>query len=251
MKCSKAFIATIAAIAIAAWLVWIKTPHGPTPKPIMFPTPGGNVYTPPAPDTRVNPTPRHSRSIEFPWEFSDEEKQQFTNLFETKLKPAAEKWAAVYGNRVPFDLADLTPDKLVRRNGWRNSKFDSYTFVMGDITLGVEIFRGNPHVNYLASKQGIGAMNTMPQLTGAPDLSMPVTQQQVLDLVQADCGQQFPPNQIRLMPTGASGSLMGGVDAEVGKEVSNPNYGTFSLTNTDFSIVFGKDGKLVAYLRTP
>jgi hypothetical protein len=44
---------------------------------------------------------------------------------------------------------------------------------------------------------------------------------------------------------------MGGVDAEVGKEVNNPDYTPYITTGMDFSIVFGPDGKLVYYERTP
>lgn len=175
----------------------------------------------------------------------------FTNLFVTKLKPAAEKWALVYSNRVPFNLADLTPDKVVRRLGRGNSSFDSYIFVMGDITFGIQVFGGDTYVNYLASRQAAMAQITMPNLTDAPDLSMPVTREQVAQMVQADCGQQFPPNEVTLTPTGESGSLMGGADAEVGKEVNNPLYREFSISNADFSIVFAKDGTLASYLRTP
>ena len=41
---------------------------------------------------------------------------------------------------------------------------------------------------------------------------------------------------------------MGGADVKVGKEVNNPSYRVFGGTN--YSLVFGADGKLAYYLRS-
>ena len=188
---------------------------------------------------------------ERPSEFTEGEKQAFTNLFVTKLKPAAEKWASVYTNRVPFNLTDLTPDKVVNRRGWGDSRYDAYMFVIGDITFGIQVFRGDTYVNYLASRRGVGAINTLPKLAGPADLSMPVTREQVLDLVEADSGRRFPPNEVALTPTGQSGSLMGGADVEVGKDANNPEFAYVTTKETSFSFTFGRDGRLVYYERDP
>ncbi len=188
---------------------------------------------------------------ERPSEFTEEEKRAFTNMFVTRLKPAAEKWASVYTNRVPFNLADLTPDKVVDRFGWGDSRYDAYMFVMGDITFGIQEFHGDTYVNYLASRRGMGAMNTLPKLAGPADLSMPVTREQVIDLMEADSGKRFPPNEVTLTPTGQSGSLMGGATVEVGKDASNPEFTHVTTKETSFSLTFGPDGKLVYYERDP
>src|SRR6185437_15713833 len=82
-------------------------------------------------------------------QMTDAEKVEMTNLFATKLKPAVEKWASVYTNRVPFDLADLTMDKFVERFGRDSKVYHSYTFVMGDITLGIAEQNGATAVQYL------------------------------------------------------------------------------------------------------
>lgn len=263
VKCSRSFIVTVLVLVLVLvggrlWYEWNKEVHAYV-KGVAPEQQGGEFYVRhiktnspvPAAPVRSNHVPQNLGLRESAMEMSEAEKAEMTNLFATKLKPAAEKWALVYSNRVPFNLADLTPGKLVGRHGWKDSRFDSYVFVMGDITFGIEIFHGDTHVNYLASKQGMGALNSMPRLAEAPDLSMPVTAQQVLDLVESDCGQRFPPNEILMTPTGQSGALSGGVDAEVGKEASNPDYRLITTTSTDVSMVIGKDGKLVTYLRTP
>lgn len=252
-KWSKAIVIGVAAVAIIAYLVWSKTPHEPAPAVRLVPAQEGVSFISHsnAPVVAEKLARLHNSHIERPSEFTAEERQEFTNLFVTKLKPAAEKWFSVYSNQAPFNFADLTPDKVARRFGWKDSRYDSYTFVMGDITFGVQVFHGATYVNYLASHQAMTAMNTMPKLTGPPDLSMPVTQEQVIDLVEADSGVRFPPNEVSLTPTGESGSLMGGADAEVGKEVNNPLGTPYTTTSMDFSLVFGPDGKLVYYQRTP
>jgi hypothetical protein len=252
----KILIIGIMAVAVIAWLVWSKTPHGP-PVAVVPPTSSQPTSQPIAvvpSNAPAVPGKPHDWTLnhgERPSEFTEEEKQAFTNLFVTKLKPVAEKWASVYTNRVPFNLADLTPDKVVDRHGWGDSRYDSYMFVMGDITFGIEIFGGDTHVNYLASRQGVRAMNAMPKLAGPADLSMPVTREQVLDLVEADSGKRFPPNEIALTPTGQSGSLMGGATVEVGKDASNPEFTHVTTKETSFSLTFDSDGKLVYYERDP
>lgn len=182
-------------------------------------------------------------------ELNDAEKAEMTNLFVTKLKPAAEKWASVYGDHVPFNLADLTMDKFVERFGRDSQIYHSYTFVMGDITLGIVEQNGDTAVRYLASKRGLKTMETMPPTGVAPDVSMPVTPQQALALAEADSGAQFPPNEVRLIPSAESGSLAGGVIVDVGSAIKNAMGIPISKTSTGFNYVFAKDGTLAYYLR--
>src|SRR6185312_1983569 len=126
-------------------------------------------------------------------QLSEAEKIEMTNTFVTKLKPAVEKWALVYSNRVPFNLEELTMDKFVERFGRDSKTFHSYTFVMGDITLSIAEQNGATQVQYLASKRAVRTMSSMPTTGTSPDLSMPVTRQDVKTLAEADSGQQFPP----------------------------------------------------------
>lgn len=253
---NKIIVIGAVAVAIIGWLVWSKTSHAPptsgvppaVSQPLSEPI---AIVSSNAPVVAEKPHDWTRNHRERPSEFTEEEKRAFTNLFVTKLKPAAEKWASVYTNRFPFDLANLTPDKVVDRLGWGDSRYDAYMFVMGDITFGIQVFHGDTYVNYLASRQGVGAMNTLPKLAGPADLSMPVTREQVLDLVEADSGARFPPNEVVLRPTGQSGSLMGGANVEVGKDASNPESAHVTTKETSFSLTFGSDGKLVYYERDP
>jgi len=253
---NKVIVVGVVAVAVIGWLVWNKTSHAPPtsvapPAASQLSSESTAVVPINAPVSAEKPHDWTQNHRERPRDFTAEERQAFTNMFATKLKPAAEKWASVYTNRVPFNLADLTPDKIVDRFGWGDSRYDAYMFVMGDITFGVQVFHGDTYVNYLASRQGVKAMSTMPKLAGPADLSMPVTREQVLDLVEADSGKQFPPNEVVLRPTGQSGSLMGGVNAEVGKDASNPGFAHVTTKETSFSLTFGPDGKLVYYERDP
>ena len=183
-------------------------------------------------------------------QMSDAEKAKVTNLFATKLKPAAEKWASVYGDRVPFNLGDLTMDKFFERTGPDSGLYHSYTFVMGDITLGIAEQNGETAVQYLASRSGLRATQTLPSTGVAPDLSMPVTREQVTALVQADCGEQFPPNLVQLIPSAESGSLAGGALVNVGSAVKNAAGIPISKSKRGFNYIFAKDGTLAYYMRT-
>ena len=249
---NKAIIIGIVAVVVIAWLVWSKTSHEPPAAVEPPPSPAPVAAVPSnTPFVAEKPHPMPGNLTKRPSEFTEEEKQEFTNLFVTKLKPVAEKWASVYTNRVPFNLDDLTADKFVSQLGRNRTNHRAYTFVMGDITFGIQEFRGDTYVNYLASRRGVGAMNALPKLAGPADLSMPVTREQVLDLVEADSGKRFPPNEIALTPTGQSGSLMGGVAAEVRKDANNPEFAHVTTKEMSFSLTFGPDGKLVYYERDP
>lgn len=258
MKFSKSFIVTVAAILIAAgilWNYWNELAHSPRYPQEIVP---GSSWQPRLQKTNNRAPPPHSsnhvsHNLGFRQrasEMSEAERAVMTNLFVTKLKPAVEKWAAVYGSRVPFNLADLTMDKFVERIGHDGSTYHSYTFVMGDITLGVAEQSGGTQVQYLASKQALRSMEAVPQTGAAPDLSMPVTPKDVLAMAEADSGQQLPPNLVQLIPSAESGSLAGGAIVNVGSEVKNAVGIPVSNVSAGISYVFAKSGTLAYYLRT-
>ena len=141
-------------------------------------------------------------------------------------------------------------DKFVERLGRDSKSYHSYTFVMGDITLGIAQYNDETEVQYLASRSALTTMGTMPTMAVAPDLSMPVTRQDVMAMAEADSGQQIPPNLVQLIPSAESGSLVGGAIVDVGSEVKNGMGIPISKANTGFSYVFAKDGTLAYYLRT-
>jgi hypothetical protein len=272
---STGFVAIVAIVVVVGgycWHHWNKTANAPMMVPsnehesdqiVNWRMNHGKTPVPPSWDTNPPPNgtnqapPRNTNQVlqnlgfrQGAKELSEAEKVEMTNLFVTKLKPAAEKWASVYGDHVPFSLADLTMDTFAERFGRDSQIYHSYTFVMGDITLGIVEQNGDTAVRYLASKRGLKSMEAMPPNGAMPDVSMPVTPAQVLALAQADSGQQFPPNLVQLIPSAESGSLAGGAIVNIGSQVKNAMGIPISKTSGGFHYVFAKDGTLAYYQRT-
>jgi hypothetical protein len=264
IKWSKSFIVTIVVLIIVGaylWRHWEQRSHAP----VMQVAPeqsGAAEYVhryqsnappvatnSPAPLQNPNKAPHDLGLRERANEMSEAEKIEMTNTFVTKLKPAAEKWALVYSNRVPFNLEDLTMDKFVERFGRDSKVFHSYTFVMGDITFSIVEQNGVTQVQYLSSKRAVTTMSTLPTTGAAPDVSMPVTRQDVKAMAEADSGQQFPPNLVQLTPSAESGSFAGGAIVNVGSAVKNAMGIPISKASGGFNYVFAKDGTLAYYLR--
>ena len=66
----------------------------------------------------------------------------FRLTFDKKLKPAVETWCKAYAGHVPFQPEALTEDKLYGQSR-RDTNYCMYTFMVGDITLGVQDARGS------------------------------------------------------------------------------------------------------------
>ena len=81
-----------------------------------------------------------------------------------------------------------------------------------------------------------------------PNLSMPVTRDQVIQMVHADTGSQSAPNQVQMSPTAAACSLQGGAFVDLG---GNDYPGYYNFTGTNVSLVLDRDGKIVHYERDP
>lgn len=262
MRTSNTVTVVIAALLIGGlflWHHWNEKAH----EPAMTMGDGASIYlhketmenqragtNSPAPPASSNQAPHDLGFRQRADEMTDAERVEMTNLFVTKLKPAAEKWASVYRNRVPFNLADLSMDKFVERFGKDSKFYRSYTFVIGDITFGIVEQNGNTQVQYLASRRGVTALSTLPATGAAPDVSMPVTREDVKAMAEADSGQQFPPNLVQLIPSAESGSLSGGAIVNVGDQVKNAMGIPISKSGGGFNYVFAKDGTLAYYQRT-
>jgi hypothetical protein len=262
MTRGKSLVVTIVALVIVGGYLWHRWNEPQAPAMHVAPDQSGayeyvhhqsNAPTVttniPAPLQNSNKAP-HARGFrERINEMTDAEKIAMTNLFVTKLKPAAEQWFSVYSNRVPFNLEDLSMDNFVERIGGDSKVYHSYTFVMGDITFGIAQQNGDAHVQYLASKRAVTAMSTLPMTGASPDVTMPVTRQDVKAMAEADWGQQFPPNLVQLIPSAESGSLAGGAIVNVGSEVKNAAGIRISKVSGGFNYIFAKDGTLAYYLR--
>lgn len=169
---------------------------------------------------------------------------ELARKFEAKFKPAIKKWCAIYKNRVPFNLDDVTIEKFHSRLG-NGANFSLYTFMIGDTTLTLEDTKGDVKVFYMMTRAGARALNSLPTNGAVPDLTMPVNRAEILQLIKADSGTTFPSDQIEIRPTATSSSLMGGVSVEAGGLSSSGLYREVTLTNLSF--VLGSDGKLVTY----
>ncbi len=181
-------------------------------------------------------------------DFTESQKAELVKLFEERWKPAVEKWYHAYEGRVPFPLEAVTFDKFY-------SVFTgkSFTFVIGDITLVVmDDQQREARVFYLMTRKDALQMKSIPTDGKPPDLSVPVSREEVIRMVKADTGVEFKnnTNKCRIIPSGASSSVQGGAFVEMvppGAFQGNYEYNPQSAV----SLVFGPDGKLVNYLRSP
>jgi hypothetical protein len=169
---------------------------------------------------------------------SDAELAEFKATLEKKLKPAAERWCKAYAGHVPFRPEALTADAFSGAVG-RGPRC-MYVFVLDGMTVGIEdADRGVllTHLNTPASKKLV----QLPQGT-LPDPSMPVTREEIVSMLKADSGVDFPRAEVRITPTAFSSAMSGGVQVTVG---GDPNNGA----SWKFTLVLGSDGNLTYYLR--
>ena len=174
---------------------------------------------------------------------TEAEKAQLAKNFTEKYKPTVEKWSKAYEGRMPFQPDDLTLDKF-------HSRFGDYlyTFMIGDITLTIQDSdRLGLKVFYLMTRAGAKDLNQIPAPGFVPDLTVPITREDVIRMVKADSGAEFKPNEVLIKPTAAACALNGGAFVDILPAGKDPN----NAANLKLSLVFGADGKLVSYERDP
>jgi hypothetical protein len=174
-------------------------------------------------------------------ELTSDEKSKFLVNFETRYKPALSAWCKAYEGHVPFSPESVTADKFVERVG-KNELYREYIFVVDGITLGIWDKRGTARVDYMNDPRQTRKMATLPDGTEAPIATSPITRDELMKMLAADGGLHIPANEVRMIPSGFSGSLNGGVLAHVG---GNPE----NAASWDYDLVFGPDGKLAYYLK--
>jgi len=135
-------------------------------------------------------------------EFTDAEKAEFQTNFEKRYKPALSNWCNAYGNHVPFSQSSVIPDKLAERIGM-NAAYHEYVFVVDGITLGIQDTKGIARVDYLNDPTQTKKMAMQPDGT-APLIVSPVPRGDVMTMLAVDSGNQFPSDQVRLVPSGFS-----------------------------------------------
>ena len=186
--------------------------------------------------------PRTSGHLKIPAsELPAEEKVAFEKEFVEKLKPAVERWCKTYEGHLPFRPEDVTPDKFRERFGDSPAFYD-YGFVIDGTTLSVVDYHGDVYVAYLMSPAA-ALLFQMPK-NPEPPKPVSVSREEVLRLLKADSGRDFPPEQIGMWPTAYEGAMNGGLEVEVGEGV-HQKYGPLPR----HSMVFGPDGNLACYLR--
>lgn len=175
-------------------------------------------------------------------EFTEEEKSKFTQDFKEKYRPAAERWYNAYEGRVPFKLEDFTVDKFHSRV-FQNA----YTFMIGETTFTIQDSKQGTSVSYLMTRKAANQINQSPGNGFVPNLTTPVSREDVIRMVKADSGVEFKPNEIIIKPTGAASALNGGAFVDILPSGKDPN----NALNYVISMVFNADGMLVNYERDP
>jgi len=176
-------------------------------------------------------------------DFTEAEKTDLAKKFVEKFKPAVEKWCKAYAGHLPFRPEDFKLDQFHSRTGSH-----LYTFMVGDITLTLQDPDNMPgKVFYMARGTDIKTMNAMPSPGSTPDITVPVTTDEVINMVKADTGIEYPPGMVQIRPTGAASAFSGGAFVDVNQTMVN---GMMLLDGKSISMVFGPDGKLVNYYGT-
>lgn len=198
------------------------------------------------PDKSSAPTTRLAVARSFTKRAADmteTEKANFAMDFAEKYKPVTEKWFQSYEGRIPFGLEEFTLDKFHSCLGDY-----MYTFMIGDITFTIQDSpRLGLKVSYLMTRKGALELNRLPKTGFMPDLNVPVNRDEILRMVNADCGIEFKPNEVLIKPTAAACALNGGAFVDILPTGKDPN----NALNYKISLVFDSDGKLVNYERDP
>jgi len=176
-------------------------------------------------------------------QFNNKQKSEFTENFEKKYWPAIIKWSNAYAGHVPLTPQDVTADKLAETVG-NSATYHEYVFVVNGITLGVRDANGTVSVDYFNVPEQTRKMTLVPDGSEAPRLTTPVSKEDILRMVHDDVGTEFSQKDVRVRPTGISGSLNGGATVEVGGDPNN-------FASWRLSLIFATDGTLAYYLKGP
>ena len=175
-------------------------------------------------------------------EMTAEEKAKFEAVFTRKIKPAVERWCAVYAEHAPFRPEEVTLDKF-KEWIFPGGPGEGYAFVVNGTTVTLDANNGKVVLDYIMAP-GAALLWQTPN-SAPPPLEGSVTMGEALRLLKADSGRDFPPDQIAMRPTGRSGAMNGGVYVDVGENVKQ------RTEDAEYSLVFGPDGRLVYYLWNP
>ena len=236
-------LSIVAGLIVAVVLALVGVKHWgtapPPAKPVSIavaPALVTNAFTN-SPAVVIKPLPKFKRKA---MELSDDEKAEFLDSFEKRYKPALAHWCKAFDGHVPFSPDSVTPDNFVERVG-KNMTYRENIFVVDGVTLGIQDSHGVARVDYLNDPHQTRQMESLPNGAVAPVLATPVNRTDVIAMLYAESGTQYMPNDVRLIPSGFSGSLNGGVLVQVGGDPENS-------ASWHYDMAFGADGKLGYFL---
>jgi hypothetical protein len=232
-------------LGIVAFLIATRKP---APNPVIPGTPD----TPPevsadAKHTDATPKRRRPGTVlprirQNASEMRTEDNVKFRKEFAERIKPAVDRWCKVYAGHLPFSPEQVTPDTFIECL-FPDSPGQSFTFVIGGVTLSVTDDHGLAFVDYMmaAAAKQLFQLPSNPSSPSTPSL----TRDEILRLLRADSGKDFPPDEIAIRPTALSTTMNGGVSVDVGKGVNAE-----AMPLPKYAMVFGPDGNLVSYGRS-
>jgi hypothetical protein len=243
MSIQKLFL-FVSVVLIAVYILFVFSQK----KPKQIPQNATETTPNPAPALVItNDTPTNTQPIAINKlkhrlaEYTPDQKSKFQENFNQRYRPAIAKWFKAFDGHIPFDVEAVTLDKFVESIG-RNEAYNEYIFVVNGVTLGVRDKRGIAEVDYLNSPQQTRKLAMLPNGSQAPSLKTPVTKDEIIQMLEAESGTRFQPNEVRIHPSGISGSLNGGALVDVG---GNPENGG----SWKYDMVFDPEGKLGYYLK--
>lgn len=175
-------------------------------------------------------------------DFTEAEKEELAKKYTEKFKPAVEKWCKAYEGHVLFRPEEVTLEKFHSRLGP-----NLYTFMINDTTFTIQDRKGTAMVFYMMARLAAKTLNSLPPSGVMPDLSVPISREEIIRMVKADSGVEFKLNECVIKPTGAACALGGGAFVDMLPTGADPDNGLSSKIN----FVFGPDGKIVSYQRDP
>jgi len=185
------------------------------------------------------PLRQHRHIKERVEDMTEDEKARFEKEFAEKIKPAVRRFCDAYAGHISFRPEDVTMDKLRVVSNLR-SDCHSYDFVIDGTTCGVIDDAGKVYVDSLMAPAARDLVNIPSNPSPPKDGS--VSKEEILRLIKADSGKDFPPDWIAIIPTGRSSAMNGGVSVYVGEGANLP-----APPLSKYAMVFGPDGNLVCY----
>ncbi len=247
MKLKRLLVGVVCLLGVSSLVFWIvrfresrTVPEWPVSSKASIVLPEPEHISPPK--TNSTAWSRSGNSISAV-AFTDAERAEFAKKFRDKFRPAINKWCEAYDGRVLFDPKEVTLEKFHSL-----MKPNLYTFVISGITLTIqEPKQGPAKVFYMADGNALQSLNSLRADDSKPDITVPITKEEVISMVKADSGVEFKRNECIIKPTGAAGGLAGGASVDMLPTGADPNNGLSSKID----LVFRADGKLVYYDRDP